>query len=87
MECCYSQAFEICNPPLTPMIPVGDTLICLNAENTLYSIYSVPYASTYNWTIFPDTAGIISGTDSIVTIDWNNTFLGSAKLIVQGQNG
>ena len=67
----------------TPGKPAGDTLLCENNSNTLYTIQPVTGATSYTWVLTPVTAGSLTGTDTSVVVDWDNTFTGYATLQVQ----
>lgn len=71
--------------PDTPGIPEGDTLLCENNANTLYTINSVANATSYTWQLTPDTAGVLTPSDTSVTIDWENDWFGYAGLAVQSE--
>jgi len=72
------------NPfPDTPGTPFGDTLLCENNTNTLYTIDSAANATSYTWQLDPDTAGVLSPSDTSVVIDWSDTWTGYADLSVQ----
>jgi PKD repeat protein len=66
---------------------VGDSNICQGQVSNTYSIQGIPNAITYNWSIMPQNAGNITGTDTSVTILWNSAYTGTATLSVYGTNG
>ncbi|MFZ4399677.1 MAG: PKD domain-containing protein [Bacteroidales bacterium] len=75
------------NPlPAKPAQPTGLTILCENNINTAYSTTVSTNATSYSWSVFPSSAGTISGTTTSMTIDWNNTFIGIAKISVNGNN-
>ncbi|MBE0648461.1 MAG: T9SS type A sorting domain-containing protein [Bacteroidales bacterium] len=71
----------------TPNTPSGDTLLCENSPNTLYTIYPVSNASSYTWTLVPDTAGFMNQNDTSLIVDWSSTYIGYASISVQAVNG
>jgi cellobiose-specific phosphotransferase system component IIB len=71
--------------PRKPLAISGPVSVCQNGPNTGYSTYS-QYASTYIWELFPGTAGTISGTGTTGTVDWDADFIGTAKIVVKGNN-
>ncbi len=78
--------FTIGTLPTKPITPVGSSLLCQNNANTDYSTSGSQYATSYIWTILPVSAGTISGNSNSATVDWNNTFTGTAKICVKGVN-
>ncbi|MFC1733885.1 T9SS type A sorting domain-containing protein [candidate division KSB1 bacterium] len=66
--------------------PSGSTVLCTNPSNTSYVTSGAIDASSYEWTITPSGAGIISGTVTSAIVDWNNTFSGTASITVRGVN-
>ena len=71
--------------PRKPFNITGNTSICQNGPNSDLSSYSV-YATSYNWYILPDTAGIFSGNTASVALEWDSLFTGVATLTVKGEN-
>ncbi|NVO02281.1 MAG: gliding motility-associated C-terminal domain-containing protein [Bacteroidetes bacterium] len=71
--------------PGTPSVPSGSQNLCLNSANSTYTS-TASNAATYNWTITPGTAGVISGTGTTATIDWNNAYSGNVQINVNGIN-
>ena len=70
--------------PLTSANPVGTDTLCQNFPNTSYTTTGALYATSYQWDILPSTAGIITGTGTTGTVDWNSTFYGTATIKVKG---
>ena len=71
----------------TPGLPNGDTLLCQNNSNSIYSILPISNATTYDWILIPDTAGVMTENDTSTIIDWADDFYGYANLNVQASNG
>ena len=78
---------HVAAPAGTPATPSGDTLLCQNNPNTLYTIFPVPNAMSYTWNLTPDTAGILTPMDTAVVVNWSDTYTGYAWLKVQAGNG
>ncbi|HTX89518.1 MAG TPA: M14 family zinc carboxypeptidase [Bacteroidales bacterium] len=78
----YIQVSEI---PVKPETPAGSADPC-NTEVGIYTISSIPYASSYEWSLFPPEAGAISGQDTAGVITWDNTFTGNAFIRVRCAN-
>ncbi len=75
------------NPtPAAPSQPTGPISLCLNPANSTYSITGVTGATSYQWSISPSGAGLISGTGTTATVDWNNSFTGTATITASGVN-
>ncbi len=83
------------SPTLTIMIsdipgnastPSGPTSLCENNNSTQYSVSTIPYADTYNWVLSPSNAGTLIVNSNFVTIDWDENYIGVAKLKVNGSN-
>lgn len=66
--------------------PGGPSKVCKNAENTSYSTPGSEEAESYVWSILPDTAGVVSSSDTIAIVNWEDNFTGTAYLIVRGLN-
>lgn len=70
----------------TPATPTGTSTLCANAANTSYTTTGATNANSYSWVLSPTSAGTISGTSTTATVDWNNSFTGTAIVQVQGVN-
>jgi len=64
----------------------GTAVLCQGATGVSYSVGAVANATTYNWTLVPGTAGIITGNATSITINWSAAFTGTASLTVRGVN-
>ena len=80
------DTFRICIPPQQTAKPSGTSLMCINPPNSTYTTLKVNDTVTYSWRINPASAGVISGTDTIATVDWNDTFTGQVYIIALTQN-
>ncbi|MEI8202673.1 MAG: gliding motility-associated C-terminal domain-containing protein [Bacteroidota bacterium] len=75
------------NPlPLKPATPTGLNTVCQDAANTTYTTTGSTYATSYVWSVYPTTAGVISGTTNTSSLNWDANFNGIAKIIVKGVN-
>jgi PKD repeat protein len=75
------------NPAQAPVTPDGDTSLCQNNSNTLYTILPVPGGLSYLWILTPDTAGALTPGDTSCIINWSDTYCGYATLKVMATNG
>ncbi|GEM_PF-2293101 len=73
--------------PELPNAPTGQTVLCQNSINTNYTTTGATNATSYYWEISPASAGTISGTGSVGTVDWDANFSGVATIRVSGVNG
>ena len=69
-----------------PSTPSGLITLCQNPPNTTYTTTSAANALSYTWSISPSGAGTITGTDTIGTVVWNSSFIGTATIAVLGNN-
>jgi PKD repeat protein len=77
----------VTGPAGIPGIPDGDTALCVNNPNTFYTIMPVSGGITYTWVLSPDSAGVVTATDTSCIINWSDTYTGFAYLKVQAANG
>ncbi|MEX0982162.1 MAG: hypothetical protein WD577_13360 [Bacteroidales bacterium] len=68
-----------------PTVISGSTTLCENSPNTTYSTSSL-YADSYNWELLPAGSGSIIGAGQSISVDWDDSFAGLAKLSVKGSN-
>ncbi len=81
-------AYITVNTPATiANAPAGDTLLCQNNANTIYSVAAIPGQVTYQWELIPTSAGVITPQDNQCIVDWTDTWSGFATLHVQAANG
>ena len=76
------------NPlPIIPEMPIGPDIVDLkDVISSEYSIASVQYSDSYIWELMPETAGDITGFETIGTVVWNPGFLGYAYIKVLSVN-
>jgi hypothetical protein len=72
--------------PLKPGTPSGATDLCGNSPDTPYTTTGATGASTYIWTIAPPGAGTITGSGLTGTVDFVDTWYGTATISVVGHN-
>ncbi|MFA6402639.1 MAG: choice-of-anchor tandem repeat GloVer-containing protein, partial [Salinivirgaceae bacterium] len=72
--------------PTKPSIPIGDINVNNTGDTSTYTTTPVANADSYNWSILPINAGVISGTGNTSSIDWSPTYFGIAKIVVRGVN-
>ena len=83
----YLEFFGFTGVPTAPQTPTGSTEVCANAEQVEYYTNSVENVDLYIWIIEPEEAGIVCGTDTLITINWNGTYTGrTATVKVCGMN-
>ncbi len=74
--------------PGIPDMPVGPEIIDLNQTTSSdYTTNPVAGADSYQWSIVPDSAGVLSWNDTLCTVTWNQEYEGEAMLKVRGVNG
>lgn len=78
---------DITATPSKAGTPAGTTALCINPATTSYSTTGASDATSYNWTLTPSSAGTIIGSGTNISIDWNDTFTGTAAINVTGING
>ena len=81
----YLNFFGIRKVTEAPGTPSGNDEVCAASINP-YVTNSVDGADFYYWTIEPETAGIVNGTDTAVSISWDAAFYGTAFIKVCGMN-
>lgn len=72
--------------PGIPGTPTGPTQLCQNSPSSIYTTTGTTPASSYTWELLPTTAGTMTANGSSVTIDWNDTYLGTVQLHVMALN-
>jgi len=73
--------------PNVPADPQGPTIVHSGGTPTTdYTTTGGTYATTYSWNLTPTDAGTIAGTTNTGIATWNNSFIGTAYVEVQGVN-
>ncbi len=81
-----SVAVYVIVEPLKPGTPTGADTLCQNAPNTNYSTTGATNATSYNWNIYPDSAGTITGTGTTIEVDWSASYYEEVGITVKGVN-
>lgn len=63
----------------------GDIEVC-NGSNVEYEVDAITNSDNYNWELSPAEAGSVNGDGSMITIDWDEDYVGEVTLMVQGMN-
>jgi hypothetical protein len=63
----------------------GSDEVC-NGTTESYMVDPILNAAGYNWNLMPEEAGILSMEGNMVTIEWDDNYIGEATLKVQGVN-
>ncbi|MGB3947714.1 MAG: FG-GAP-like repeat-containing protein [Bacteroidia bacterium] len=74
------------NQTSQPPTPTGTTQFCINPLNSTYTTIGATDAVSYTWEVLPSGAGIIIGTGTIATVDWDSSYTGTATIKVKGIN-
>lgn len=72
--------------PGIPGTPSGPTQLCVNPQSTGYTTSGTSPATAYVWELLPSTAGTLTTNWTTATIDWNDTYSGTAQLHVMAVN-
>lgn len=68
-------------------VPEGDVIVYLeNTTATEYVTENIPSAASYNWQLYPQSAGTITGNSESITVNWNLEFDGEVWIKVAGLN-
>lgn len=73
--------------PVTPNMPQGNSGMCINPANQIYTIDPVADATGYTWEINPASAGTLTPNGTSCTVDFGNTWTGQAQLKAKANNG
>jgi hypothetical protein len=72
--------------PATPSQPQGTVLFCSGGVSGNYSTAITVNATSYQWILTPDNAGVINGNSNSVTVNWAPLFSGAVELKVAALN-
>ncbi|MCX6269450.1 MAG: C25 family cysteine peptidase [Bacteroidetes bacterium] len=72
--------------PATAATPAGNSILCSDASEKIYTTAGATDATTYHWTIDPESAGTIEGTGLTGALSLASGFTGSFSIKVQGSN-
>jgi|GEM_PF-3563792 len=79
-------SIHIIAAPVQANIPTGTSALCFNASNTTYTTNPVSGATSYLWNLYPAAAGVITPAGTSAEVDWDNSFIGQAKIVVAAIN-
>jgi PKD repeat protein len=68
--------------PLAPSKPDGDSVLCKGGQTVEYATTGQANATAYQWQLLPPSAGTVSGTWTLGTVQLNPDFTGVAELSV-----
>ena len=72
--------------PEKPADPAGPAIIITTETPTSEFVTTSLFASTYSWELAPAEAGTITGNGAASLITWNQAYIGTSKIKVQGVN-
>ncbi|MEI6062515.1 MAG: Omp28-related outer membrane protein [Bacteroidota bacterium] len=72
--------------PVKPSDPAGPSVIITTETPTSQYVTQSTYASTYSWDLAPAVSGSVSGTASTALVTWNQGYIGTSVIKVQGVN-
>ncbi len=67
----------------TPPAPAGDSIVCQGISSSNYSVGTVPGATSYEWQLFPSSAGTISVNAGQSSVSWNQSFTGKVYVMLR----
>jgi hypothetical protein len=69
-----------------PDLPSGIVSLCQDADNTTYTTNAVTGADSYQWTLIPASAGVITGSGLSGEVNWASDYNGVAAVYVNAVN-
>jgi PKD repeat protein len=72
--------------PVKPADPAGPAVVVTTQNPTSDFTSQSQYAATYAWSLTPAEAGIMAGNGATGTITWNQSYIGTSTIRVQGVN-
>lgn len=81
-----SSYINITSAPVAPNAPQGEGSLCNTAAVQTYTTGSIANATAYTWELTPAESGVITPNGTTCTIDWNDSWTGTASLKVQASN-
>ncbi len=84
----YSDELEVSvnETPTQAGTPTGSQAVCQGTAGTEYTTTGANNATDYTWALNPTDAGTITPNGTTATIEWSQTFDGTADLTVTGTN-
>lgn len=77
---------NITSAPVAPGAPQGEGSLCNTAPVQTYSSGSVANATSYTWELTPPESGVLTPNGTTCTVDWTDTWTGTAQLRIQAAN-
>ena len=72
----------------TAPVPQGETVVCSGTSRSEYRAASVAGATSYNWSMLPEEAGVISGSFENATVSWSPDYTGPVRItLLVDRNG
>lgn len=72
--------------PLAPTTPTGLSSMCENPGNSTYTTVPPANSNTLTWELQPPAAGVLTPGGATCSVDWDNTYTGTATIKVRGTN-
>jgi len=82
----HDGQFVIYPLPVNADSLTGSNIVCQGSLSVQYQVVPIDNAITNVWSITPDSAGIINGSENNITIDFSDNYSGQATLSVYGSN-
>lgn len=84
----WSVPLDILVAPIPAMAsqPDGPVLFCSGEASAIYTTGITANATSYQWILTPENAGVISGSSISANVTWNPLFYGPVELSVAAQN-
>ncbi|MBV1923514.1 MAG: T9SS type A sorting domain-containing protein, partial [Flavobacteriaceae bacterium] len=81
-----SVSVDVVDIPAQANMPSGDEDLCQDADSNSYTTDTVANTTFYDWSIDPAAAGIITGTTTTASVDWDAAFSGNVTITVTANN-
>ncbi|MBL6949973.1 MAG: T9SS type A sorting domain-containing protein [Bacteroidales bacterium] len=81
-----SDYISVIAAPGAGTMPQGDNGMCINPADVTYTTTSITGATSYTWDLTPPAAGVISPSGTSCTVNFEDTWTGTAELKVRGSN-
>ena len=82
----YSTQVVIYTLPPNALQITGNSALCENPPNTVYTTSPLQFTTSYQWTLHPASAGVINGSGTSAMVNWADNFIGTAYVQVRGVN-
>jgi hypothetical protein len=67
----------------TPATPTGETVVCSPPTSYAYKVAEVPFATSYEWKLYPANAGNITWNTVNASVAWNQGYIGKVSVMVR----